>query len=1431
MISFTAKSYDALENLKSTKGSSQTLSLLLNQQTSMGQRTIYKQDDCNYRLYNGHFAQWHEEKIEYDEDNIIGGIESEFCYLINERDIIFHTYPPNNEDLNFYYNTDPIEFRFPIAQDVQTLKQEIQSVAFSKQANYWLMAVAFQFEINFHTILIRDGVMQFTEIQDHKINLNGEQIHQMVFYNLQLIFGGDSGYLSRHSLEESQLKQKGTNYYIKVKKAFQDLVYKRKHQKLVQIEIDKERGICFGLFENYESNQLKVKSTYIVIYDMGFCQDKFELVGLIRQDELFNLNNIFSVRRDKIPLEDLQMFHIKVLDLQFNQLPSIQIITSKQIILNLQFECEEQDLSALTERFNLQQIMDKQLKMEQIKNEIGGNCYFYRIKLRFQITNIQNPIIASHDLMQHKQDFSVFMDNSSRRVELKEVQPSQDSGLLQAAFSDYHVTLFISEDQLTARFHDYQFQSHLATQGKIYDKKSMFGSVFNDYSDEAIEVIGKIQSQGNQVLIGKQDIHQIFNITSQEITQLYNIPKHFIVLTKKQINFYMFFRPVDFIFTALKVSSRDMILRPNNEYPLEKLFQLYTLEESSVLLLQIVIQREGLFFINVDLYDSFCHQIDELLAKVEPFKINSKPQNHPAWVVGKVYVLKGEAIYDKALKAYLALIQRDYQGQDRVYSTLKIHSITQLLRRIISPISDKPLINKQSFDMKTNQQLKSFTKEQIQAVQQQIKNFLYLFNNTQEFYLRNRREEIKQQKDTNQSPYDQGFLRKELYPQEIRQRNLNNNYVNVNSELEYNKLGEIYKKLNQIDQFLEFINFFTEEQNYVRDIINSIEDQQFMFNFRIQHLIESDLRCSTIIKQLIVKILKKEKDNLRVKATEMHQKYSEFFNQQDYRLALSIGSFDEILLFAYKENIIKLDVSEGLNIKLKRLFRLTTSKSITVEQILKTTKVLKYYKELVPKLQDEILEALNTMQDNAVSVSSVFLNQTIRPYMFPFGTFYHYFRILQLRYHHIEKQIDKKEELNQQVLYINDEINNLLDTVHSLGLKRMQADEIIQDSLKEIALIKNEQIHQNISQLLIEKNLQGLIVLLDPKYNITQNLDEIQIMIGEFKRLNEKFIEGQSIQIFDQLCDLGLKIAQYSFQKQPQLGYYDITKSLPIQTRILYAQKVYELLDKCQLEYVKDKNKRSIFITELIYKLELQEVLYDYVDKFFADINKKKIQQKYIGNEENERRKMLISEVLEMSKIYQFFQENNCIYGQIIYQYYQELFKIKTNSIDVEEMEELYSRLIQQYKDSNQFPNKSLFDQLDIIFSKVKTANIYQKESMLKSIILAYEYLHLMQINAKRYSKQNYIFQFLIKYYPEKLVVDEYLKVLEISVRDESIESQTHIFLSILQLWSDLKQTNKLDQDLIRRLRVILSSIEIIQRNYQDIRVIDQIQQLVRKVS
>lgn len=34
----------------------------------------------------------------------------------------------------------------------------------------------------------------------------------------------------------------------------------------------------------------------------------------------------------------------------------------------------------------------------------------------------------------------------------------------------------------------------------------------------------------------------------------------------------MFFRPVDFIYTALKVSSRDMIIRPNNEYPLEKLF-------------------------------------------------------------------------------------------------------------------------------------------------------------------------------------------------------------------------------------------------------------------------------------------------------------------------------------------------------------------------------------------------------------------------------------------------------------------------------------------------------------------------------------------------------------------------------------------------------------------------------------------------------------------------------------------------------------------------------------------------------------------------------------------------------------------------------------------------------------------------------------------
>lgn len=47
----------------------------------------------------------------------------------------------------------------------------------------------------------------------------------------------------------------------------------------------------------------------------------------------------------------------------------------------------------------------------------------------------------------------------------------------------------------------------------------------------------------------------------------------------------MFFRPVDFIYTALRVTSRDMIARPNTEYPLEKLFQLYTLEESSVLLL------------------------------------------------------------------------------------------------------------------------------------------------------------------------------------------------------------------------------------------------------------------------------------------------------------------------------------------------------------------------------------------------------------------------------------------------------------------------------------------------------------------------------------------------------------------------------------------------------------------------------------------------------------------------------------------------------------------------------------------------------------------------------------------------------------------------------------------------------------------------------
>lgn len=45
---------------------------------------------------------------------MIGGIESEFCYLINERDLIFHSYPPIKEDLNYYYNTDPIEFKFPI---------------------------------------------------------------------------------------------------------------------------------------------------------------------------------------------------------------------------------------------------------------------------------------------------------------------------------------------------------------------------------------------------------------------------------------------------------------------------------------------------------------------------------------------------------------------------------------------------------------------------------------------------------------------------------------------------------------------------------------------------------------------------------------------------------------------------------------------------------------------------------------------------------------------------------------------------------------------------------------------------------------------------------------------------------------------------------------------------------------------------------------------------------------------------------------------------------------------------------------------------------------------------------------------------------------------------------------------------------------------
>ncbi|CAD8102059.1 unnamed protein product [Paramecium primaurelia] len=1280
------------------------------------QQTINIPNNLSIPLYKGHFVNFHHEQIRINDNCSLSGIQDGFLYfVVNEKTMQFYFFSPLHDDLNYYYNTDDKKYKFPIRFKEQLINHVdyITAVGFQQVDDVWTMAIASEFYIFLYTFT---GDLDNFQMLKQGFNVNGEIINQVIFYQDNLIYGGSSGTLTCKSIDSAQnyttqLKEKIKKQFNRI---FKDLTPWSSQQGLIQLEVQEEFNICYGLFEKLDKDE-NVEDTFIIIYDIGLQGELFQEIITIKQSYLYNSNQEF---KNAFDYHNLQFYHV-FFERQYQTNKIVLIITTKdQLQLYLQFELQDRTINEINE-YKL-----------RISNSNVTQQQFIKLKPEFQVIQVKNPYMKIDTVI----PYGVCLDESRIQYKQKEMLTIQQNQILKSVYKEEQLSLFHLDNYIIAQFLDMahiQYFRSLEQQITKYNSYNQIQySIYRDTSKDAIEKIDLHGQNGHGIPkstynIGKMTVNRLFNHFDINEAQLYNLPEHFICIADHTIEFIVRMRPIDCFFTAIKVTHYDFIDSIDADFPLEKLVRAFGIEESCAQILQIIIQEEQNFYINVELQHQYQLDLQKAYQRIHYSeniqKFFDDNEKIPIWVTGQVYVRKGAIIKEKALKAYFALIKRSLINEDRNQKSKKVSSTTSLIWKIIAPLTTKKFINEKVYNLECNKPIESYSIQQLQTVFKQIEKLIKLFENESNYYqqVKNQRHDLQIEEQNQFQNYKNGFSKYiyETFEQSTRlDISRSTNYsdqslaVSVNVDVEYNQMKVLFSYCKQIKQLLQFLIYFFGELQGIRNIINSYQNKTQLFDLSIKSVLSGDTVGNLTLKQLMIHIIKSDKTKFRETAQFMNYHFPDFFTDKDFKISLVQNLFDEILTFAAQKNLIKLNPNEQIHEKIKRILKLSKTPQITIDKVLEKKEIFLYYKDLQPELQDQLLEALKLIEEVAILIDHSYMTQCFQNYMYPFATFKFYVQYLAQKCQQQEKDQSNNEYCNC-IMDLIQQFTNLIQYYLNppKGLNKAQTKEILIESLQllnQFKLIKpTEAIANNIIKYQLKEFIQYIDYNQEMDLQCNNDLEKLQMQKKQFLA---KAVKGNH-EVYPQLIQILLKLAQFSLSQCPEMNLEDIQIKLPIKKRLRYVNKAQEFIRTFH------KNTQGIDINEvekqaqdLSKQLFLQDIMYDFV------ISNEGENQSY----HTEKRKILM-DILDCKIILQFFEDNNIYFGQLLcLDYLEHSQGIQLCTQD--KVEQLWINfLLSSYEESNGWPTDVLKRQMKLLFENLINNNKYiQLQKMTQTIEL-----------------------------------------------------------------------------------------------------------------
>ncbi|CAD8166819.1 unnamed protein product [Paramecium pentaurelia] len=1287
--------YKDFKYTKSSKSFNPINTLFGNQQTPI------LQNNLAIPLYKGHFINFHHEEIQFDNSITLSGIQEGFLYFVfNSRYLRFYFYSPTQADLNYYYNTDDKKYKFPLRMKEQQINhtEYISAVAFQCQDNQWTMAIASEFYIFLYTF---NGDLENFQMLKKGFNINGEIVNQILFYQENLIYGGNLGYLTCKSIDTaqnytSQLKERIKKQFNRI---FKDFTPWTSTQGLIQLKVQEEFNICYGLFEQYDQED-KVCDTYVVIYDISLKEQQFTEIVRIKQSNVYNFN---AELKNTFDLDNLQFQHIHF-EKQWHTNNILMIITTKDQ-LQIYFTFEVQDRCINDVNLYQSRIINSNKSQDSIK-----------LKSEYSIFQIKYPYMK----FDQEIPYGVCLDESRTQYKQKEMLSIQQKHLLKSVFRDDHIALYHLDNYIIAQFIDMahiQYIKNLEQQLSKYNSYNQLQySLYRDSSKEAVENIELHSVKQNQEFpenlynLGRYSIKQIFNHSDINESQLYNLPEHYICIADHTIEFIVRMRPIDFFFTAIKVTHYDFINQAYEDFPLEKLIRAYGIEESCAQILQIIIQEDSIFYINVELQHQYQLDLQKAYQRIH-FSENidkffDDNEKIPIWVTGQVYVTKGSTIKDKAMKAYFSLIKRSLLSEDRNQKSKKVFSTSQLIWKILAPLTTKKFIDEKVYNLECNQPIESYSIQQLQMVYKQIEKLLKLFENEPNYFQKRKQQivESSQEEQIQQLNYKKGF-NKHIYESFELSSKLDNsrstNYSDqslvqsVNVDIEHTQMKGLYDFCLQIKQLIQFFVYFFGDLNGIRNIINSYSNKQQLFDLSVKTILNAEPSSLLTLKQLMIHIIKSDKSKFRDMAQYMHVNFSEYFTIQDFKISLAQNLFDEILQFAAQKNIIKLNPNEQIHEKIKRILRLSKAPQITFEKVLEKREIFIYYKELQAELQEQLKEALKSVEEVIFAISHSYLTQSFLNYMFPFGTFKYYIQFLASKCQQYEKD-QFNDEHRICFLDLIQQYNNLIQYYLDppKGLTKAQVYDILRDSLQILNQYQLITATEVVINNLIKQKLKEFIAYIDYNQDLELQCNELEKLQIQKKQLLVKSVKGDNEAVY-QLIQLLLKLAQFSLVQNSEMTLEDIQKVLPLRKRLRYIFKAQEFIKSTQKNELPNDilqfEKQAQDLSKILF---LQDIMYDYI---VTNNNEDYLSQK---------RRILI-EILDCNIIMQFFEDNNICFGQILCMDYLEQKQQKQlyNEFFIDQVWTNF--IVYSYQESREWPSKIFKMQMKLVLENLINKDKY----------------------------------------------------------------------------------------------------------------------------